>query len=71
MRTDDARLQQNCAYTFHRFSLQQLYTVTRQLSYELAFRELDCAPEADALCAALLAHARLEHAAIYSADCTP
>lgn len=65
------RLIQNSREAFKRFSWEQLYQVALSLRDELAFRSVDCQPEADALVAALLVHARTEHRAIYSADCAP
>lgn len=65
------RLIQNSREAFKRFSWEQLYQVALALRDELAYRSVDCRPEADALVAALLVHARTEHAAIYSADCRP
>jgi hypothetical protein len=65
------RLIGNLTVTFHGMSLESLYQVARALRHELAARELDCTPEADALVCALLAHAQVEHRAIYSDDCRP
>ena len=59
------RLIQNSREAFKRFSWEQLYQVTLALRDELAFRSVDCQPEADALVAALLVHARTEHRALY------
>jgi hypothetical protein len=63
------RLIQNSRAAFGRFSHEQLYQVALSLRDELLARGIDCRPEADALVAALLVHARTEHRAIYSADC--
>jgi len=65
------RLIQNLRPTLRGFTMEQLYQLALGLRHELAERELDCTPEADALVCALLAHARREHAAIFSADCSP
>lgn len=62
------RLIQNSRAAFKRFSWEQLYQVTLSLRDELAFRDVDCQPEADALVAALLVHARTEHRTIYAAE---
>lgn len=58
-------------FLFHELSVEELYQVSLALRDELARRQLDCGPEAKALTCALLAHARIEHRAIFSADCDP
>lgn len=69
MNSELVRLIGNLAVTFHGMTLESLYQVARALRHELAARDIDCTPEADALVAALLGHARVEHRAIFSADC--
>lgn len=64
------RLIQNSREAFKRFSWEQLYQTALSLRDELAYRDVDCLPEADALMAALLVHAQQEHRTIFSADCS-
>jgi len=61
----------NTRETFRRLSLEQLYQLALSLRHELAARDCDALPEADALVCALLAHAQHEHRLIYSSDCRP
>jgi hypothetical protein len=69
MTPDLARFIVNTRETFSRLTDQQLYQLVVSLAAELHERHVDAEPEARALCAALLAHAQVEHRAIYSADC--
>lgn len=64
------RFVQNVRFILRGCSTEECYQLALGLRHELARRGLDCTPEADALVAALLAHARVEHARIFSADCT-
>lgn len=60
-----ARFIANTRATFRQLSIEQLYQLTLSLRDELAAREADALPEADALCAALLADARVVRARLY------
>lgn len=64
------RFIQNTQAALRNFTRAQLYELAVSLRHELALRETDAVPEADALVAALLADARAEHRAIFSGDCS-
>jgi hypothetical protein len=64
-----ARFISNTRETFTRLSIEQLYQLALSLRHELERRNLDARPEADALVAALLVAARVEHREIFSSDC--
>lgn len=65
-----ARFITNTRETFTRLSVEQLYQLAVSLRHELARRGLDITPEADALVAALLVAARVEHHELFSSDCS-
>jgi len=65
------RMIQNMRQAFRGLSLEQLYQLAVSLRHELSDRQLDCAPEADALVAALLADTRVVRARLYADDARP
>lgn len=58
------RFIRNLRFVLHGLSIEELYQVSLGLRDECARRDLDCGPEAKALTAALLVHARVEHASV-------
>lgn len=56
----------NTRQTFRQLSIEQLYQLALSLRHELADRQADALPEADALVAALLADARVVRRRLYA-----
>jgi hypothetical protein len=69
MTTRTVQFIRNLRFVLHGLTTEELYQVSLGVRDECARRELDCGPEAKALTAALLVHARLEHAAVTESEC--
>jgi hypothetical protein len=69
MTSDDARFIANVQLQLRWLSIERLFWLAEALAEQLDARGLDCAPEARALVAALLADAHAQRRAIFSTDC--